>query len=117
MNPNDLTEEEEKMFSRKLKHYLRCTGRLFPITADQVKAFEEYTKNDIVPPLPPILRSAEAMLARGYINSIPTRGPEQETNDNEGMKMAARNGGELSADVLRKLHDDQENGKKPEDAE
>lgn len=112
MNPSDLTEEEEMIISRKLKHYLRCTGRLFPITVNQVKAFEENTKNDIIAPLPLSL-SAEAILARGYIHSIPTKEPEQDTINCEGMRMAARNGGDLSVEVVQKLHNDQDSDKKP----
>lgn len=116
MIPHDLTEEEEQKFSNKLEFFLRSTGRLFPITPAQVEAFEEYIANHPDPtPLPEFKYSAEEILKRGYIEYVPKARPISAVDEyGDGFKAAARNKGNLTEDILRKMKEDQEKGKKEE---
>lgn len=114
MTPHGLTEEEEQTFSRKLEFFLRSTGRLFPVTPAQVEAFELYMASHPDPsPLPEFKLSAEEILERGYIEYVPKARPIP-TEDEYGdcFKAAARNKGNLTEDILRKMKEDQEKGKK-----
>jgi len=114
MIPHDLTEDEEEKISRKLEFYLRSTGHLFPVTPAQVDAFEEYmASHPDFTPLPEFKLSAEEILERGYIEYVPKAKPlTAEDEYGEGFKAAARNKGDLTEDILKKMKEDQEKGKK-----
>jgi len=114
MTPKDFTEDEDKGFSSKLEFFLRSTGRLFPITPAQVEAFEEYmAAHPQLTPLPQSKLTPEEILRRGYVEYIPKTKPvpEEDVYGKE-YRAAARNKGDLTEDILRKMKEDQENGKK-----
>jgi hypothetical protein len=112
MTPHDLTEDEEQKFSRKLEFFLRSTGRLFPVTPAQVEAFEVYMASHPNPvPLPQFKLSAEEILERGYINYTPKLKPVPENAYDDDMKLAARNKGDLTEDILKMMREDQDKNK------
>ena len=107
MNLTDGTQfMSDEIFEKKLEFFLRSTGRLFPITPAQVEAFEKRN-----PTYPTSTTHADpmAILARGYRNyTLPiTVSPDTQT-ENEGFRMAARNGKEISPETLRKMREDRE---------
>ena len=114
MIPHELTPDEEEKLSRKLEFYLRSTGHLFPVTPAQVEAFEEYMATQPNPaPLPEFKLSAEEILQRGYVEYVPKAKPfPVEDEYGEGIRAAARNKGDLTEEILKKMREDQEKGKK-----
>jgi hypothetical protein len=114
MTPNELTADEEEKFSRKLEFYLRSTGHLFPVTPAQVEAFEEYmASHPDSTPLPEFKLSAEEILKRGYVEYAPKAKPiPAEDEYGEGFRAAARNKGELTVDIIKKMLEDEEKEKK-----
>ena len=94
----------DEIFEMKLEFFLRSTGRLFPITPAQVEAFE--TRN---PTYPTTTTKADplAILERGYRNyTLPTTISPETLPENDGFRMAARNGKDLSPETLRKMRED-----------
>lgn len=89
-----------------IKKFLRDTGRMFPVTPEQVDAFEQrHRKKEQIPEL---LSDPIAILERGYIeykNIVYTLTPTQPT---QSQSMAARSGLNLSADTLRKMEEDRQ---------
>lgn len=115
----DFTEDEDKELSSKLEFFLRSTGRLFPITPAQVEAFEEYmASHPQLTPIPQSELTPEEILQRGYVEYTPKAKPvtEEDVYGNY-FRAAARNKGDLTEDVLRKMKEDQERGKKQEGRE
>lgn len=107
MNPTEGTQiTSDEIFEKKLEFFLRSTGRLFPITPAQVEAFEKRN-----PTYPTTTTHADplAILERGYRNYTLTAAVSPDTlKENDGFRMAARNGKELSPEILRKMHEDRE---------
>ena len=96
----------DEIFEKKLEFFLRSTGRLFPITPAQVEAFEKRN-----PTYPTTTAQADpmAILERGYRNyKLPTTVSPDTLTENNGFRMAARNGKEISAETLRKMREDRE---------
>jgi len=96
----------DEIFEKKLEFFLRSTGRLFPITPAQVEAFE---KRNPTFPTTSLLADPMAILERGYRNyTLPTTVSPDTLTENEGFRMAARNGKEISPETLRKMREDRE---------
>ena len=97
----------DEIFEKKLEFFLRSTGRLFPITPAQVEAFE---KRNPTKPTTTFNADPMAILERGYRNySLPTITVSPDTKtDIEGFRLAARNGKEISPEILRKMREDRE---------
>lgn len=105
-NPEGLLIMSDEIFEKKLEFFLRSTGRLFPITPAQVEAFEKRN-----PTYPTTTTQADpmAILERGYRNyTLPTTVSPDTLTDNEGFRMAARNGKDISPEILRKMREDRE---------
>ncbi|MFA5971917.1 MAG: hypothetical protein WC780_06170 [Lentimicrobiaceae bacterium] len=107
MEPKPSPEEVAK-FEKKLKSFLRSTGRLFPETPAQVDAFERRHTGNVK--LPEFLKNPAEMLERGYMhpvrNTVNTVSePELTTN------MAARKGMNLSDETLRRMAEDRLNAR------
>jgi hypothetical protein len=101
-----ITTMSDEIFEKKLEFFLRSTGRLFPITPAQVEAFE---KRNPTYPKNPSHTDPMAILKRGYINyKLPSIVSPDTNSDTEGFRMAARNGKEISPEILRKMHEDRE---------
>jgi hypothetical protein len=96
----------DEIFEKKLEFFLRSTGKLFPITPAQVEAFEKRN-----PTYPAKTSKADpmAILERGYRDyTIPITVSPDTLKENDGFRMAARNGKEISSDILRKMREDRE---------
>ena len=105
MNEFTLSAPEQK-FMRQLKRHLGELGILFPVTTNQVAAFEkkiEDEKNELF-----LFPDAELILSQGY--KLPKKKqitPENEPKTTEDFyKAAARNGKEIPESVLRKMRED-----------
>lgn len=90
------------IFEKKLIFFLRSTGRLTPITPEQVDAFE---KNH---PIPKMKKTTDPMeiIKRGYQPYHPQVTTAVNEPETDYYRAAARNGVELDADTLRKMRDD-----------
>lgn len=102
------SQEEVAKFEKKLKSFLRSTGRLFPETPAQVDAFERRHPGNVK--LPDFLKNPAEILERGYMHPIRNTinmvsEPEQTIN------MAARKGMNLSEETLRKMAEDRFNAR------
>ena len=96
----------DEIFEKKLEFFLRSTGRLFPITPAQVEAFENRTPNY---PTTTLNADPLAILERGYINyQIPKIITPDTLSEENGFRMAARNGKEISPETFRKMKEDRE---------
>jgi hypothetical protein len=105
-NSEGLLTMSDEIFEMKLEFFLRSTGRLFPITPAQVEAFE---KRNPTYPTTSVKADPLAILARGYRNyTLPTNVSPDTLADNDGFRMAARNGKEISPEILRKMREDRE---------
>jgi len=103
-----LSQEEVAQFEKKLKSYLRSTGRLFPETPEQVDAFERRHPGNVK--LPESLKNPADILQRGFMY------PERETNQMVSepetiISMAARKGVNLSDETIRKMTEDRQNAR------
>ena len=106
MNPTEGTQiMSDEIFEKKLEFFLRSTGRLFPITPAQVEAFE---KRNPTYPTSTFNADPMAILQKGYINYTLPKVTTYTFPDNEWFRMAARNGREIPADILRKMKEDRE---------
>ena len=106
MNPTEGTQiMSDEIFEKKLEFFLRSTGRLFSITPAQVEAFEKLNPTY---PTTTFQTDPMAILERGYINyTLPKVSPDT-LPENDWLRMAARNGREIPADILRKMNEDRE---------
>lgn len=105
-NSEGLPTMSDEIFEMKLEFFLRSTGKLFPITPAQVEAFE---KRNPTYPATTLKADPMAILERGYRDyTIPITVSPDTQKDNDGFRMAARNGKEISPDILRKMHEDRE---------
>lgn len=96
----------DEIFEKKLEFFLRSTGRLFPITPAQVEAFEKRNPNY---PTTTLKADPLAILERGYINyTLPTTESPDTFSEADGFRMAARNGKEISPEILRMMREDRE---------
>lgn len=95
----------DEIFEMKMEFFLRSTGRLFPVTPAQVEAFEKRKRTY---PTHTVQADPMAILERGYINySLPKVSPDT-IPENDWLRMAARNGREIPADILRKMKEDRD---------
>jgi len=95
--------QEVAKFEKRLKSFLRSTGRLFPETPAQVDAFEHRHSGNVK--LPEILKNPAEMLEQGYL--YPIRNTMNTLNEPEPtMNMAARKGMNLSEETLHKMAED-----------
>lgn len=112
MNNEITPNAEEQEFDRLMEFYLRSTGQLFPITPQQVEAFEKYVSTLPAEAKAPAteLPTAAEILARGYqpYKQVAEAGTRMEDFTNE-YALAARNGKQLSEETLRKMREETEN--------
>jgi len=84
--------------------FLRSTGRLFPLTDEQVKLYEKHEKPSEVRFL---CSSAEAILERGFIKlQQPISKTTPPAMQDDFMRAAARNGAEIPPDIRRRMDED-----------
>lgn len=105
-NSEGLPIMSDEIFEMKLEFFLRSTGKLFPITPAQVEAFEKRN-----PTYPTATTHADplAILERGYRNyTLPATVSPDTLIENDGFRMAARNGKDISPETLRKMREDRE---------
>jgi hypothetical protein len=105
MNEFTLSATEQK-FLRQLKRHLGEVGILFPVTTNQVAAFEQKIEKEKTELF--LFPDLELILSQGY--KLPKKmqiTPENEPKDTEDFwKAAARNGKEIPESVLRKMRED-----------
>ena len=93
-----------------IKKFLRKTGRFFPVTPEQVDAFEQrHRKKEQIPVL---LSDPIAILERGYTEYKKVAYTLTPTQSTQSLGMAARSGLNLSADTLRKMEEDRQKADK-----
>ena len=99
---NNLMSDE--IFEKKLIFFLRSTGRLTPITPEQVDAFE---KNH---PIPKMKKTHDLMeiIKKGYQPYPSPAITIVNEPESDYYRAAARNGVEIDADILKKMHNDRE---------
>jgi len=105
---NTLKNDFEDSFKKSLK----SLGYLFPTTENEVEAFE---KNNEIKEVPENYLSASELLTKSKqssINKITQIGANKST---ENLAIAARKGGVIPKDILKKMRSDRnkaENGEK-----
>lgn len=100
------TAEEEAM--KRLRAYLGASGLLFPVTANQLAAFKNYVthemeEKDTYPDLNDILNSDYRKPKPEHVIRIKTADEARNV-----VRYAARNGSELTEEVLRIMRADRE---------
>jgi hypothetical protein len=102
--PTSTNSPDDETFEKKVEIFLRSTGRLFPLTDEQVKLFEKHEKPAEVRFL---CSSAEAILERGFIKlQQPISKTTPPAMQDDFMRAAARNGGVIPQEVRRKMDED-----------
>ena len=103
---NTLKNDFEDSFKKSLK----SLGYLFPTSEDEVDYFEENNKIDEVPEN---YCSASELLSESKQTSINRKTQLEVNKSTENLAIAARNGGDISEDILKKMkldRDKAENG-------
>lgn len=105
---NTLKNDFEDSFKKSLK----SLGHLFPTTEDEVEAFEE---NNEIKEVPENYLNASDLLATSKQTSINKIEQNKFNKSTENLAMAARNGGNIPEEILKKMKSDRdkaENGEK-----
>lgn len=103
--------QEDAEMSNELYKHLKKYGLVFPDTEEELNQFIELAKN-YKAVLPPNLNDANLILKTGLLK---IHGPLNTSTNlvvEENMAQAAREGGEISEEVLKKMHIDRENREK-----
>jgi hypothetical protein len=98
---NTLKNDFEDSFKKSLK----SLGYLFPTSEDEVDSFEENKKIENVPEN---YSNAPELLSKSKQISISKNTQLGVNNSTENLAMAARNGGNISEDILKKMKSDRD---------
>ncbi len=109
---NDNNDTSKNSFEDYLEKSLKVLGYLFPTTEDEVDSFEAQNKIEEVP----LNYSSSSKLLAKSKHKIIERKPQLSTNKSfENLARAARKGGDIPEDILKKMKSDRdktENGEK-----
>ena len=98
---NTLKNDFEDSFKKSLK----SLGYLFPTSEDEVDAFE---KNNKIEEVPKNYCSASELLSISKQTSINKKSQLGINKSSENLAMAARKGGDISEDILKKMKSDRD---------
>jgi hypothetical protein len=98
---NTLKNDFEDSFKKSLK----SLGYLFPTSEDEVDAFEE---NNKIEEVPENYCSASELLLKSKQTSINKKAQLGINKSSENLAMAARKGGDISEDILKKMKSDRD---------
>ena len=98
---NTLKSDFEDSFKKSLK----SLGYLFPTSEDEVEAFEE---NNKIEEVPENYFSASELLSKSKITTVESKVQLGVNKSTENLAMAARKGGKISEDVLKKMKSDRD---------
>lgn len=107
-NNDALKNDFEASFEKSLK----SLGYLFPTMEEEVASFE---KNNKIEQIPVTYFSATELLSKSKLPGIYKNLPIEENKSIENLARAARKGGDISEDILKKMKSDRdkaENGEK-----
>lgn len=104
---NTLKNDFEDSFKKSLK----SLGYLFPTTEDEVDTFEENNKIEEVPEK---YFSASELLSKSNQTSINKKTQLGVNKSTENLAMAARKGGNISEDILKKMKADRDKAENDE---
>lgn len=99
-------------FEDSFKKSLKSLGHLFPTTEDEVEAFEE---NNEIKEVPENYLNATDLLTTAKQTSINKTEQDNYNKSSENLAMAARKGGNIPEEILKKMKSDRdkaENGEK-----
>lgn len=105
---NTLKNDFEDSFKKSLK----SLGHLFPTTEDEVEAFEE---NNEIKEVPENYLNVSDLLTTAKQTSINKIEQDNYNKSSENLAMAARKGGNIPEEILKKMKSDRdkaENGEK-----
>lgn len=100
MNQNDI---DQKLFNLAVAKL----GAFAPVSDHEIEAFEKSVVPQSVPPHLQGSILAQKILAGQKLNVIPFR-KNVPDSISSGLAMAARNGKEIPADILKKMRDDRQ---------
>lgn len=92
----------------KLAFSLRANGYLFPISIEQVRLLEENC-NTLFENAPSNITSAEAIIERGFISFTPAFQIQLNSETQQNLAMAAREGKGISEEVRKQMEKDRLN--------
>ena len=98
---NTLKNDFEDSFKKSLK----SLGYLFPTSEDEVDSFE---KNNIIEEVPANYLSASELLSKPKQTSINKKVQLGVNKSTENLAMAARKGGNISEEILKKMKSDRD---------
>lgn len=104
---NTLKNDFEDSFKKSLK----SLGYLFPTTEDEVDSFEAKNKIEEVPENYP---SASELLSKPKQISINKKAQLEVNKSTENLAMAARKGGNISKEILKKMKSDRDKAENDE---
>ncbi len=104
---NTLKNDFEDSFKKSLK----SLGYLFPTTEDEVVSFEE---NNIIEDVPENYLSASELLSKFKQTSINKKIHLVVNKSTENLAMAARKGGNISDEILKKMKLDRDKAENDE---
>lgn len=105
---NTLKNDFEDTFKKSLK----SLGYLFPTSEDEVVAFEE---NNKIEEVPENYCSASELLSKSKQTSISKKTQLEVNKSTENLAMAARKGGNISEDILKKMKSDRDKAENGEE--
>ncbi len=92
-------------FEDSFKKSLKSLGYLFPTTEDEVVSFEE---NNKIEEVPENYLSASELLSKSKQTSINKKVQLDVNKSTEDLAMAARKGGNISEEILKKMKSDRD---------
>ena len=98
MNSNDQPES-------KLAFSLRANGYLFPVSIEQVRLLEE-NHSTLFKNVPSNITSAASILERGFISFEPAFQIHLNSETQQNLAMAARDGKDISTEVRQQMQRD-----------
>lgn len=107
-SPNNRSPQSEDDFDETFHRSLRLNGFLFPETEDELERFKACIATD-PKPLPTELRDPFAILDRGRIVFTKSLYSADDDDIEENLAHAARDGGEIPAEVLKQMEEDRKN--------
>jgi hypothetical protein len=107
---NGLSQEDAEM-SNELYRHLKNYALIFPDTEEEVEHFIEVAQKHKAT-LPPTLNDADLILKTGLLRIQTSLNTSSSLEIEENMAQAAREGGEIPEEVLKKMHRDRENKEK-----
>lgn len=104
---NTLKNDFEDSFKKSLK----SLGYLFPTSEDEVDSFE---KNNKIEEVPANYLSASELLSKPKQTSINKKAQLGVNKSTENLAMAARKGGNISEEILKKMKSDRDKAENDE---